>query len=60
MLALMDLVAIDHLADIEAVLEKMRERADALGARLSLVTSPGLGCRLAVKLSASDLARAAA
>ena len=39
-------------------LRSMRERAAALGAQLSLVAAPGAGCRLAVTLSAADLARA--
>jgi two-component system NarL family sensor kinase len=55
-----DADAAQAVADRGLGLRSMRERADALGARLTLVTSPGVGCRLAVKLSASDLARAAA
>ena len=46
------------MADRGLGLRSMRERADALGARLSLMTSAGVGCRLAVKLSAADIARA--
>jgi two-component system NarL family sensor kinase len=48
------------VADRGLGLRSMRERADALGARLNLATSPGHGSRLTVKLSATDLARAAA
>lgn len=55
-----DAEAAQAVADRGLGLRSMRERADALGARLSLVTAPGVGCRLAVKLSAADLARAAA
>ncbi|MDG0834477.1 histidine kinase [Pelomonas saccharophila] len=54
-----DADAAQAVADQGLGLRSMRERADALGARLSLVTSPGVGCRLAVKLSPADLARAA-
>lgn len=55
-----DADAAQAVADQGLGLRSMRERADALGARLSLATSPGQGCRLAVKLSATDLARALA
>ena len=55
-----DAVAAQAVADRGLGLRSMRERADALGARLSLITSPGAGCRLAVTLSAGHLARAAA
>jgi len=55
-----DADAAQAVADRGLGLRSMRERADALGARLTLITAPGVGCRLAVKLSASDLARAAA
>ena len=55
-----DADAAQAVADRGLGLRSMRERADALGARLSLTTAPGAGCRLAVKLAAADLARAAA
>lgn len=55
-----DADAAQAVADRGLGLRSMRERAEALGARLQLITSPGVGCRLAVKLSAADLARAAA
>lgn len=55
-----DAEAAQAVADRGLGLRSMRERADALGARLSLMTAPGVGCRLAVKLSVADLARAAA
>jgi two-component system NarL family sensor kinase len=55
-----DADAAQAVADRGLGLRSMRERADALGARLSLVTAAGAGSRLAVKLSAADLARAAA
>ena len=55
-----DAEAAQAVADRGLGLRSMRERADALGARLSLVTAPGLGCRLTVKLSAANLARVAA
>lgn len=47
-----DADAAQAVADQGLGLRSMRERAAALGARLSLVTSPGLGSRLTVKLSA--------
>lgn len=53
-----DAEAAQAVADRGLGLRSMRERADALGARLSLMTSAGVGCRLAVKLSAADIARA--
>ncbi|NCT84964.1 MAG: histidine kinase [Comamonadaceae bacterium] len=53
-----DADAAQAVADRGLGLRSMRERAAALGARLALVTSPGQGCRLTVKLGASDLARA--
>ena len=55
-----DADAAQAVADRGLGLRSMRERADALGARLSLVASPGLGCRLAVKLRPVDIIRAAA
>lgn len=55
-----DAVAAQAVADRGLGLRSMRERADALGARLALITSPGQGCRLAVTLSAEHLARALA
>ncbi len=55
-----DAEAAQAVADRGLGLRSMRERADALGARLSLDTAPGRGSRLAVTLSAADLARAAA
>jgi len=55
-----DAVAAQAVADRGLGLRSMRERADALGARLALSTSPGQGCRLAVTLSAEHLARALA
>ncbi|RTL47020.1 MAG: histidine kinase [Burkholderiales bacterium] len=55
-----DAVAAQAVADRGLGLRSMRERADALGARLSLITSPGQGCRLAVTLSPATLARALA
>jgi two-component system NarL family sensor kinase len=55
-----DAVAAQAVADRGLGLRSMRERADALGARLNLMTSPGLGCRLAVTLSPATLARALA
>ena len=55
-----DAEAAQARADQGLGLRSMRERAAALGARLDLATSPGAGCRLAVTLSAADLARAAA
>lgn len=55
-----DAVAAQAVADRGLGLRSMRERADALGARLSLMTSPGQGCRLAVTLSPATLARALA
>jgi len=54
-----DADAAQAVADQGLGLRSMRERADALGARLAFTTSPGQGCRLAVKLSAAALARAA-
>lgn len=54
-----DAEAAQAVADQGLGLRSMRERAVALGARLSLVTSAGLGSRLTVKLAAADLARAA-
>jgi two-component system, NarL family, sensor kinase len=54
-----DAEAAQAVADQGLGLRSMRERANALGARINLATSPGAGCRLAVKLSAADLARAA-
>lgn len=53
-----DAEAAQAVADRGLGLRSMRERADALGARLSLMTSAGVGCRLAVKLSTADIARA--
>ncbi len=53
-----DAEAAQAVADRGLGLRSMRERADALGARLSLMTSAGVGCRLAVKLSGADIARA--
>jgi len=47
-----DAEAAQAVADQGLGLRSMRERAAALGARLSLVTAPGLGSRLTVKLSA--------
>lgn len=55
-----DADAAQAVADRGLGLRSMRERAAALGARLSLATAPGDGSRLTVKLSAADLARAAA
>jgi two-component system NarL family sensor kinase len=55
-----DADAAQAVADRGLGLRSMRERADALGARLSLATSPGHGSRLTVKLSAAELDRAAA
>jgi len=55
-----DADAAQAVADRGLGLRSMRERAAALGARLSLETAPGDGSRLTVKLSAADLARAAA
>ncbi len=55
-----DADAAQAVADRGLGLRSMRERAEALGARLSLSTAPGQGARLAVKLSATDLNRAAA
>ncbi len=55
-----DAVAAQAVADRGLGLRSMRERADALGARLDLKTSPGQGCRLAVTLSPGTLARALA
>lgn len=55
-----DADAAQAVADQGLGLRSMRERAAALGARLGLVTSPGLGSRLTVTLRAADLARAAA
>lgn len=55
-----DAEAAQAAADRGLGLRSMRERAAALAARLVLVASPGSGCRLAVTLSAADLARAAA
>ncbi|KQV87692.1 histidine kinase [Pelomonas sp. Root1237] len=55
-----DADAAQAAADRGLGLRSMRERAAALGARLSLFASPGMGSRLTVKLAASDLARAAA
>jgi two-component system NarL family sensor kinase len=55
-----DADAAQAMADQGLGLRSMRERAAALGAQLSLVTSPGIGSRLSVKLSAADLDRAAA
>jgi two-component system NarL family sensor kinase len=55
-----DADAAQAVADRGLGLRSMRERADALGARLRLETAPGEGARLAVTLSARDLARAAA
>ena len=55
-----DAVAAQAVADRGLGLRSMRERADALGARLSLMTSPGQGCRLGVTLSPATLARALA
>jgi two-component system NarL family sensor kinase len=55
-----DAVAAQAVADRGLGLRSMRERADALGARLSLITSPGEGCQLAVTLSPGTLARALA
>lgn len=55
-----DADAAQAVADRGLGLRSMRERAEALGARLSLSTAPGQGARLAVKLSAADLNRAAA
>ena len=55
-----DAVAAQAVADRGLGLRSMRERADALGARLNLMTSPGQGCRLAVTLSPATLARALA
>ncbi len=55
-----DADAAQAVADRGLGLRSMRERADALGARLSLMTSPGIGARLTVKLAAADLARAGA
>ena len=54
-----DAEAAQAVADRGLGLRSMRERADALGALLSLATAPGRGSRLTVKLSAADLARAA-
>ncbi|KQY80280.1 histidine kinase [Pelomonas sp. Root1444] len=54
-----DADAAQAVADRGLGLRSMRERADALGARLQLATSPGKGSRLTVKLSSVDLARAA-
>lgn len=53
-----DAEAAQAVADQGLGLRSMRERAAALGARLSLETSSGRGCRLSVTLSAADLARA--
>ncbi len=55
-----DADAAQAVADQGLGLRSMRERAAALGARLGLLTSPGLGSRLTVKLGAADLRRAAA
>ncbi|MFT7723926.1 MAG: cache domain-containing protein [Roseateles sp.] len=55
-----DAEAAQAVADRGLGLRSMRERAAALGARLALDTAPGRGCRLAVTLSAADLARIAA
>lgn len=55
-----DADAAQAVADRGLGLRSMRERADALGARLALMTAPGQGTRLRVTLSAEDLARAAA
>jgi len=55
-----DAEAAQAVADQGLGLRSMRERAAALGARLTLDAAPGQGCRLTVKLSAADLARAAA
>lgn len=55
-----DADAAQAVADQGLGLRSMRERAAALGARLRLITAPGLGSQLTVKLAASDLARAAA
>jgi two-component system NarL family sensor kinase len=54
-----DAEAAQAVADQGLGLRSMRERAAALGARLTLDTAPGQGCRLTVKLSAADLSRAA-
>lgn len=54
-----DADAVQAVADQGLGLRSMRERADALGARLRMTTGPGEGCRLAVTLSASALAAAA-
>ena len=54
-----DAEAAQAAADSGLGLRSMRERAAALGARLSLETSPGRGCRLSVTLSAADIDRAA-
>jgi two-component system NarL family sensor kinase len=54
-----DADAVQAVADQGLGLRSMRERADALGARLRMTTAPGQGCRLAVTLSASALAAAA-
>jgi two-component system NarL family sensor kinase len=54
-----DADAAQSVADRGLGLRSMRERADALGAVLSLVTAPGVGCRLRVTLSAADLTRIA-
>ena len=48
-----DADAAQAVADQGLGLRSMRERAAALGARLSLVTAPGLGSRLTVKLAAA-------
>ena len=55
-----DAEAAQAVADRGLGLRSMRERAAALGARLSLATSPGQGSRLTVTLGASELARATA
>jgi two-component system NarL family sensor kinase len=55
-----DAEAAQAMADQGLGLRSMRERAAALGARLHLVSSPGAGSRITVKLSAADLDRAAA
>ncbi|MDG0865239.1 cache domain-containing protein [Pelomonas aquatica] len=49
-----DADAAQAVADRGLGLRSMRERADALGARLSLATAPGQGCRLAVKLGPAE------
>ncbi|HEY1129897.1 MAG TPA: cache domain-containing protein [Roseateles sp.] len=54
-----DADAAQAVADQGLGLRSMRERAAALGARLGLLTSPGLGSRLTVKLGGAELRRAA-